>query len=101
MKEEGGEDAEHDEPMFSLLDEDVLFKHFEKLHFVCAVEKEVGAVDHLSGRKLDSQNGHDEDPAPGELVRFVGDEENSMSTVDHNRDADPTLISLIRGSWSV
>lgn len=49
MKEEGGEDAEHDEPMFSLLDEDVLFKHFEKLDFVCTVKKEVGAVDHLSG----------------------------------------------------
>ena len=95
------ENAEHDEPVLSLFDEDVLFKHFKELHLVCAVEKEVGAVDHLSGGQLNRHDRHNKDVASCKFVHLVGDEQNSVSTVDQESDADPTLISLICGSWSV
>lgn len=101
VSEKRRENAEHDEPVLSLFDEDVLFKHFKELHLVCAVEKEVGAVDHLSGGQLNRYDRHNKDVASSKFVHLVGDEQNSVSTVDQESDADPTLISLICGSWSV
>ena len=43
-----GTHAEDDQPMSSLLDKHVFFKHLEKFHFILTMEEEIGAVENAS-----------------------------------------------------
>ena len=57
--------------VITLLDEDVLFKHFQELYLIMTVEKEVGPIYHFPCKEVDSHDWHHKDVTPLDLIRFL------------------------------
>ena len=94
--------AVNHEAMISLLDENVLFEDFEKLHFVCAVKEEVGSVDDLARVQSDHRDRHHEQAACGNGAGFLSHQNHPLSIAQPSEIASTphALPGSFRRGWS-